>query len=387
MAPSIGRWSIDTCRPSEPDCVVEESVVEESAVAESAVDESADAGGAPSSTAHKPNATPAAMTRPIGHPLLALSDWSGMLQRAHTGEDVPMRFVVRLFFGAVAGTLLLLAFAGNANAQSPYTSVVGLKPSSGVAGSSFTISWNFYPCKGNVIFTMTGTQIGSAAASPQVLSGTVNATVPSGLKPGGYAVTGSCTNARTGGPLTGSATFTVTGTPTTTPPRPVPTTPPPPATTTRPTRPGTTTTPPSTTTTPPPTTTTPPTSTQPATPGTPTTTTTEPKPGELVLDRPSIQPGDTLSASGKGCLPSRTVTLMSEGAEVGTAYTDSTGAFTAPVEFTRIEAGRHTVVAECGVRLTGAVDQIVTRSSGGQTGTLVILVFFVLAGITVIRFR
>ncbi|WP_284745832.1 hypothetical protein [Amycolatopsis sp. RTGN1] len=106
-----------------------------------------------------------------------------------------------------------------------------------------------------------------------------------------------------------------------------------------------------------------------------------------MLDRPSVQPGDELSASGKGCEPSRMVTLTSDGMEVGSAYADSSGAFTAPVEFTRIEAGRHTVIAECGVRLTGAVDQVVTRSSGGQTGTLVILVFFVLAGITAIRFR
>ncbi|WP_290056648.1 hypothetical protein [Amycolatopsis solani] len=106
-----------------------------------------------------------------------------------------------------------------------------------------------------------------------------------------------------------------------------------------------------------------------------------------MLDRPSIQPGESLAASGRGCQPGRLVTLTSDGSEVGSALTDSSGAFTAPVEFTRIEAGRHTVVAECGVRLTGAVDQVVTRSSGGQTGTLVILVFFVLAGSTVIRFR
>jgi hypothetical protein len=299
-----------------------------------------------------------------------------------------MRFVVRLFFGAVAGTLLLLAFAGNANAQ--YTSSVGLKPSSGVAGSSFTISWNFYPCKGPVTFSWNDTPMWSAPTDLQNTSGTVAATVPAGAQPGTYPVTGTCTNARTGGPLSAGSRFTVTGTPTTTPPPPVTTTPPPP-TTPRPSKPGTTTTPPgTTTTTPPTTTTTPPTSTTPSTPttpGTPTTTTTAPRPGELVLDRPSIQPGDTLSASGKGCVPSRVVTLISEGAEVGSAYTDSSGAFTAPVEFTRIEAGRHTVVAECGVRLTGAVDQVVTRSSGGQTSTLVILVFFVLAGITVIRFR
>lgn len=295
-----------------------------------------------------------------------------------------MRFVVRLFFGAVAGTLLLLAAAGTANAQ--YTSSVGLKPSSGSAGSSFTISWNFYPCKGPVTFSWNGTPMWSANTTLQQPSGTVAATVPGGAQPGTYPVTGTCTNARTGGPLTASSRFTVTGTPTTTPPPPVTTTPPPPVTT-RPTRPGTTTTPATPATTPPPATSTPPTTPPPATPGVPTTAGAAPKPGELVLDRPSIKPGETLSASGKGCRPSRMVTLMSGGTEVGTAYTDSTGSFTAPVEFTRIEAGQHTVVAECGVRLTGAVEQVVTRSSGGQTSTLVILVFFVLASVTVIRFR
>ncbi len=297
-----------------------------------------------------------------------------------------MRFVVRLFFGAVAGTLLLLTAAGTANAQ--YTSSVGLKPSSGRAGSSFTISWNFYPCKGPVTFYWNGTPMWSADATLTQTSGTVAAAVPAGAQPGTYPVTGTCTNARTGGPLSAGSRFTVTATPTTTPPPPTTTTPPPPVTT-RSTRPGTTTTPATpTTTTPPATTSTPPpTTTTPVTPGTPTTSSTTPKPGELVLDRPSIKPGETLSASGQGCRPSRMVTLMSDGTEVGTAYTDSSGAFTAPVEFTRIEAGRHTVIAECGVRLTGAVDQVVTRSSGGQTGTLVVLVFFVLASITVIRFR
>ncbi|WP_240521605.1 hypothetical protein [Amycolatopsis vastitatis] len=298
-----------------------------------------------------------------------------------------MRIVVRLFFGAVAGTLLLLAFAGNANAQ--YTSSVGLKPSSGKAGSSFTISWNFYPCKGPVTFSWNGTPMWSANADLQNISGTVAATVPAGAQPGTYPVTGTCTNARTGGPLSAGSRFTVTATPTTTPPPPpVTTTPPPPPVTTRPSKPGAPTTPSVPTTTPPTTTSTPPTTTTPATPGTPaTTSSTEPKPGELVLDRPSVKPGEPLSASGKGCVPGRMVTLTSDGADVGSAFSDSSGAFTAPVEFTRIEAGRHTVIAECGVRLTGAVDQVVTRSSGGQTGTLVILVFFVLAGVTVIRFR
>jgi hypothetical protein len=289
-----------------------------------------------------------------------------------------MRFVVRWFFGTVAGAILLLTFTNTGNAQVPPS--VGLKPSSGPAGSSFTISWNGFPTCRIINFFWAGTALGSKVAP--ATGGQFATAVPAGAKPGSYTVTATCTSQK----QTASGTFVVTGVTTTTPPPPVTTTPPPPVTT-RPTRPGTTTTPPSTTTTPPTTTTTPPSSTTPSTPGAPTTTSTEPKPGELVLDRPSVQPGDELSASGKGCEPSRMVTLTSDGVEVGSAYTDSSGAFTAPVEFTRIEAGRHTVVAECGVRLTGAVDQVVTRSSGGQTGTLVILVFFVLAGITAIRFR
>lgn len=296
-----------------------------------------------------------------------------------------MRIVVRLVFGIVAGLLFLLALVSTGEAQtSPYKSTVGLSPSTGPTGSSFTITWNFYPCKGPVTFTWDGAFLASAEASPQVPIGTVTVKVPSSAKPSTYPVNGNCTNARTGGALAGGSRFTVTGTVTTTPVTPT-TTPPgtkPTIPVTVPTRPGVTTTP--TTTTPPTTTTTPPSTTD--TPPPTSTTSTEPGPNDLVLDRPSVQPGDKLSATGKGCDPWHAVTLTSDGDEVGTAMADSTGKFTAPVEFTRIEAGRHTVVADCGIRLTGAVDQVVTSSSGGHTGTLVVLVFFVLAGITVLRF-
>lgn len=295
-----------------------------------------------------------------------------------------MRIVVRLIFGAVTGLLFLLSQAGTGNAQqSPYQSTVGLKPSSGPAGSSFTISWNFSPCKGPISFAWEGTAITSVSAP----SGQTGATVPGNATPGSHTVTGTCTNARTSQPLTGSATFRVTGTVTTAPPTTtVPPTTKPSVPVTTPTRPGTTTTP-VTTTTPPPTTTPPSTTDAPPPPtDIPPSSSTPPGPDDLILDRPSVRPGDALSATGKGCTPGERVTLTSDGERVGGAYADGTGAFTAPVEFTRIEAGRHTVVADCGVRLTGAVEQVVTSSSGGHGGTLVVLVFFVLAGITVIRF-
>jgi hypothetical protein len=111
-----------------------------------------------------------------------------------------------------------------------------------------------------------------------------------------------------------------------------------------------------------------------------------PSDGALTLDRPSVNPGDVLYASGSGCQPGHSVTMTANGETVGTSTADSTGHFSSPVEFTRIEPGRHFVTASCGIVLTGAVDQILTSSTGGHSGTLVILVFFVLVGIALIRF-
>src|SRR5205823_2584729 len=157
---------------------------------------------------------------------------------------------------------------------------------SGPAGSSFTISWNGFPTCRIINFFWAGTAIGSKVAP--AVSGQFPATVPASATPGSYTVTATCTSQKE----TASGTFVVTGVTTTTPPPPpVPTTPPPPPVTTPPSKPGAPTTPPATTTTPPTTTSTPPTTT-PATPGTPTTSSTEPKPGELVLDRPSVKPGE-----------------------------------------------------------------------------------------------
>ncbi|GAA3439839.1 hypothetical protein [Kutzneria kofuensis] len=115
--------------------------------------------------------------------------------------------------------------------------------------------------------------------------------------------------------------------------------------------------------------------------------TDEPKTdGGLKLDHSSIQPGDTLSASGTGCEPGHDVTLTADGERVGEAKADGGGSFTAPVQFTKIEPGRHTIMASCGVELTGVVDQALTSSSGDYSSTLIVLVFFVLGGIVFVRF-
>ncbi|WP_228004428.1 hypothetical protein [Amycolatopsis sp. YIM 10] len=211
-------------------------------------------------------------------------------------------------------------------------------------------------------------------------SGSVGAAVPAGAAPGPHTVQGVCASQE----LSASAVFTVLG-PTTTKP-PVTTTKPP-VVTTKP--PVVTTKPPVTTTT----TTTPTTTTTTTTPveiETPESVTEEPPPpadGVLQLDRASINPGDPLVASGIGCDPGANVELTSEGERVGRAVADGAGAFGTLIEFTRIEPGKHWVLADCGIRLAGAVEQTLTSSTGGGSAALVVLVFFVLAGITLVRVR
>jgi len=205
--------------------------------------------------------------------------------------------------------------------------------------------------------------------------------VPADAKPGSYLVVGRCQR------QVGRTTFTVTGT--VTPTTPVTTRPPATPTTPVTTKPATPTRP--STTTPPVKTTTPSTPTSDSPTPTPTDSsdvpeTEPPSDGALTLDRPSINPGDVLYASGSGCQPGHAVTMTANGETVGTSTADSTGHFSSPVEFTRIEPGRHFVTASCGIVLTGAVDQVLTSSTGGHSGTLVILVFFVLVGIALIRF-
>ena len=258
--------------------------------------------------------------------------------------------------------------------------VVSVTPTSGPAGSQFTIHWGgFGQCR---VITFTWA-LGTLPGGSPGTTGSVVATAPADAKPGTYAINATC------GDQKGLTRFTITPSTTTT------VTTPPPTTTV------VTTVPVVTTTGAQPTTTTPRVGTTTVGSTVVTTTTTtdvpttsaspsvtdEPKTdGGLTLDHTSIQPGDALSASGTGCEPGHEVTLTSEGQQVGQAKADAGGAFVASVQFSRIEAGRHVVVASCGVELTGVVDQAVTSSNGDYSSTLIVLIFFVLGGIVFVRF-
>lgn len=306
-----------------------------------------------------------------------------MLQRVHTPQSLPsergnrVRTALRVVFVGLA-VLLGLAPTTPAAAQDSGLAVA-LSPASGYPGSSFRIYWQVrYPAACKMIqFTWAGAPLVSAVSAAE---GSVPATVPAGVKAGSYTVRGVCGN------YAGSASFGVLQ-------PPPPTTNPPPTTATPPvtvpTIPATTTRRPVTTTT----TTRP--SVQTST-ETPITVPTEPSGGQssqptepgmdLTLDRTFVQPGEAVVASGQGCQPNSAVRLFSHGEPLGTAQTDAGGTFTARVEFSTVEPGRRTITAECGIVLTGSVDQVVTSSTGGGSTALVVLVFFVLAGAALIRF-
>jgi hypothetical protein len=288
--------------------------------------------------------------------------------------------------------LLTVGLSGVGNAQGPYLQPT---PSQGSPGSVFTITFGGFSTKCPVVNFYWDSDALLGQAKPTDASLAVR--VPAGAGTGTHYL--YARNDATCGQSVNRVPFLVLAPTTTRPTIPPTTTTTPP--TVPPTIPVTTrppTTRPTTTTTRPPTVTTVPTTTTDTTAptGTDTTATSTNDPGgpggsgstdddgDLVFDKPAVQAGDPLAATGKGCTPSSRVVLTSGGERVGAATADSHGGFTTPVEFTRIEPGRHTVTAECGVVLTGAVDLILTSSSNAHTGTLVVLVFFVLAMVTLV---
>lgn len=270
-------------------------------------------------------------------------------------------------------------------AQQPPT--VSIKPNQGAPGSGFTVGWaGFDPsCKDRVVTILWDGQqpVGSATMPIRVGTGSAGATVPTGATAGSHRVTarGACNAA--------SDNFTVIIPPpvvtTTTPPPPVvtTTTPPPPVVTTT-TRPVVTTTTTAVTTTT--TTTTGSSSSSSSAPSSSGSTTLAiDSDGELTLDKDNIQPGDQLNASGTGCAPGSEVKLSSKDETVGTAKADSAGRFSSPVEFGTIEPGRHVIRAQCDILLVGNVDVSLTSGTSGTSSTLVVLVFFILIGATMLR--
>jgi hypothetical protein len=278
----------------------------------------------------------------------------------------------------VAGVAVISTHASAARAIA-----VSISPASGPAGSGAVVRFSVdpkQPCRTVDIF-WDGEQI----ATVKEASGSASLTIPQSA-PGTHKVT-----AVNGCKIGGGTSFTVT-TPATPSPRPSPTrtAPPSPGPTPPVTEPPATPTPRRTATPDPTDPAATPTSTPTASPSPSGSATPGPSPspgGELLLDRPHVRPGEPLTATGSGCRPNAPVVLTSDRDQIGTATADGTGVFVAPVQFTRLEPGRRIVTATCGVVLTTHVDLIVSSSTRGQAGTVVVLIFFVLVGIALLRWQ
>jgi hypothetical protein len=267
------------------------------------------------------------------------------------------------------------------------------KPNQGAPGDGFTVGWsNLFPgdgCTNPAVTILWDNQqpIGTGTSSGRTFTGSASVAVPKDASAGGHTVVAapSCVGALA------RTTFTVVIPP---PPTTTTTTPPVVTTTTTPPVVTTTTKPPvvTTTTTTAVVTTTTTTdsgsssSSAPSSSGssTPTTQAIDGD-GALTLDKDNIQPGDQLNASGTGCAPGSDVRLTSKDEKVGTAKADSSGRFNSPVEFGTVEPGRHVIQAQCDILLVGTVDVSLTSGTSGTSSTLVVLVFFILIGATMLR--
>lgn len=271
----------------------------------------------------------------------------------------------------VAAAVSAMVLTGPALSAAPAAarSSISLSPPRGTPGSGFVITFSGFDSSARctIVFFWDGQRL---AAHQAATSGSVAAAVPGAAAPGPHLVSAS-----NGCRSSASAAFWVLAGPTVTKPPPVTTTPPQP-TSTVPTSPSTTTI--STTTS-----TTTATNTEPATTAPPTSTISS-GPPRLIFDRPSIQAGEPLTASGTGCDPGVAVTLTSAGERVGGTIADADGRFSTPVEFANVEPGRHEVTATCGAVLTGSIDIVLTSSTSGNTGTLVVLVIVALAAVALL---
>ena len=111
-----------------------------------------------------------------------------------------------------------------------------------------------------------------------------------------------------------------------------------------------------------------------------------PEPG-LVFTAAAVEPGDAVTLAGSGCPPDAEVLLSVDGARVDEIRADATGVFRAPLRAVGAEAGRHYVSADCGPTFAAPLDVVLVSQATGSTATAVVIVFFLLVGLSIYRRR
>jgi hypothetical protein len=101
----------------------------------------------------------------------------------------------------------------------------------------------------------------------------------------------------------------------------------------------------------------------------------------LKLSTSAISPGGWLTATGLGCRPATTVTLMVDQLPAGSTRTDERGGFQIPLSVGSVAAGRHDVTADCGEAKTTALNVVLVSRVGGDTATTTLILIFLISGV------
>jgi hypothetical protein len=101
----------------------------------------------------------------------------------------------------------------------------------------------------------------------------------------------------------------------------------------------------------------------------------------LKLSTTAISPGGWFTATGLGCRPATTVTLMVDQLPVGRTRTDERGGFQIPLSVGSVATGRHDVTADCGKAKTTALNVVLVSRVGGDTATTTLILIFLMSGV------
>ena len=107
----------------------------------------------------------------------------------------------------------------------------------------------------------------------------------------------------------------------------------------------------------------------------------------LVFTAAAVEPGEAVTMAGAGCPADAEVLLSVDGAPVGEVRADDTGVFRAPLRAVGADVGRHDVSADCGPTFAAPLDIVLVSQATGSTATAVVIVFFLLVGLSIYRRR
>ena len=88
-----------------------------------------------------------------------------------------------------------------------------------------------------------------------------------------------------------------------------------------------------------------------------------------------------MTATGRGCVPDRPVSLSIGDVPVADTVAGPRGDFQAPLTTGSVAVGRHVVTAECGRTLSAPLDIVLASRVGTGTSTLTVILFFLFLGV------